>query len=248
MTASSQMITVVIPFYNESLRLAPTVAEICAFCREHPSLIKEVIVVDDGSTDSGRTVESIVRFTAQMPLRIEQYSPNKGKWHAIRWGLNLATTDAVLIMDADGSASIWELDRLFDLQFVLRNQVAVFGSRFMVGSSVLGKTSLRTSVSCVYRVFVLFMYWFATGLRDVDDMQAPWKLIFKSKIQGSLTIDRFAGDVELACRLSCDKLNHPLFFVHHGGSKVRLTTSLRMALDTIIVCLTHKFKLSKATS
>lgn len=238
-----EQITIVIPAYNEFERIPATLAEIRSFIECVPGLIKEVIVVDDGSPDSGKTIEASMYFINKMPLRILQLIENQGKWGAIQYGLEHATTDAILLLDADGSASIHELAKISKLQStVLRKKVALFGSRFMKGAHTYDKSVLRTIVSRGYRTYVLFWYWFATGRKNIDDMQAPFKLLYKSCIKGTLQEKRFAGDVELACILDCTIQNIPLQFVHKDGGSIKVTTMFRMAWSTMVICLRNKFK------
>jgi len=235
-------ISIVLPCFNESERLPTTLAEIASFISEHPTLIHEVIVVDDGSTDNGKTIESAMYYVKTLPLRIEQLIDNEGKWSAIRQGIETASTDAILLLDADGSASINELSNIKSLQNVLTNKIAYFGSRFMKGANTENKSLFRRVISRVYRQYVLFWYWFATGRRNIHDMQCPFKLIYKSKIQGRLYEDRFAGDVELACKLDCRIKNIPINFMHMAGSSIKFTTMFAMAHRTLDICTRYRYK------
>jgi hypothetical protein len=129
---------------------------------------------------------------------------------------------------------------------------AVFGSRFLKGATVEGKSTLRQIISIGYKLYVSFWYFFAKRCTVypfiVSDMQAPFKLFPKTKIDlTKLTVDRFAGDVELALNLQVDVVNHPVQFVHKRGSKLPFSAIFSMALETMQVALRYR-KLNKGNS
>src|SRR5690348_6015494 len=103
-------LSVVVPAYNESDRLPPSLETIFAFLdRHHPG--SEVVVVDDGSTDD--TVAKLrQRFGDRPGLTLLSYSPNRGKGYAVRYGLRHAQGDAILFSDADLSTPIEEVDKM----------------------------------------------------------------------------------------------------------------------------------------
>ena len=237
-------ITVLIPCYNEAQRLPPTLAEIRQFDVLFPGVISEVLIVDDGSKDN--TVERALSFSSKLPIRVERFVENRGKWAAVHHGLSCSRTDAVLMMDADGSASIWELRRMgLLLKDAFKNKSAIFGSRFMKGASIDGKSWARRVVSLGYRQFSRFWFWYATGRKSVDDMQCPWKLIFRSRLCHDVLVDgkgnelwrvdRFAGDIELACCVQSAIWDWPVLFQHKRGSKVPFGAMFSMANETVQV-------------
>jgi hypothetical protein len=114
-------LSIVIPVYNEAL----TLAEILRRVREVP-LDKELIVVDDGSTDGSRR---LLERIAAPDLRVVLHDANRGKGAAIRTGFAHATGDAVVVQDADLEYSPQDLPRLFGL--LERDEAdVVYGSRF----------------------------------------------------------------------------------------------------------------------
>lgn len=224
-----EKITVVLPCYNEARRLPPTLGEIEDFMRTNSHVIEEIIVVDDGSKDA--TVERAMYWSDKLPLRVERFMENQGKWAAIRRGIEMSITDAILLLDADGSAPITVL-RDIPVKQIVEEKGAVFGSRFCEGATCEGKTGIRLVVSQVYRMYARALYTYATGRKDVDDMQAPWKLFHKSTLQFPLTVDRFAGDIELAAAISVPIRTQPLDFLHKRGSKVGVSSVVQMAAET----------------
>jgi glycosyltransferase involved in cell wall biosynthesis len=235
------MISIVVPAYNEQWRIPAMLSEIECFIEKHPGLIFEVIVVDDGSRDA--TVERCMYFSQRLPLRMERLMQNEGKWTAIRHGISVARTDAVLILDADGSASVFELESL-NLDTILRSKIVVWGTRFSKLSTVEGKSILRSIVSHGYKLYVSECYWLARGKWSViQDFQCPWKLIYKSDLGRELVAERFSGDLDLALARSKGTLiNHPVNFVHKAGGSIRLKTVWSMAVETLrVVRFQRKF-------
>ena len=87
-------ISVVVPVYNEKA----TVSEIVRRIRAVP-IAKEIILVDDGSTDGTRDV--LATFEQGEDLRIILHEQNRGKGAALRTGFAQATGDIVIVQDAD---------------------------------------------------------------------------------------------------------------------------------------------------
>lgn len=162
----------IIPAYNEARRLPVMLADIESFHSMYPAVLKEVIVVDDGSGDS--TVESALYYLNRIPLRIERMVVNSGKWAAIRRGIDSSETDYVLLLDADCAVSIFTLLDIKGLKGYMKRKVAFFGTRFDKKSVVEGKSGLRLVVSYGYRLFVMLLYRLRHQWK-VDDMQAPFK-------------------------------------------------------------------------
>jgi glycosyltransferase involved in cell wall biosynthesis len=240
----SEQLTICIGACNEQWRIGQTLRSIERFMKRFPLAIKEVIIVDDGSKDA--TSERILSYWGKIPLQLHILEVNCGKWTALSFAIDCAKTDAVLLMDADGSASVWELSKL-PLMDILESKEMVFGSRFMEGASVEGKSIFRNLMSIIYRLYSHIWFWIGGGGLSVDDFQAPFKLIYKSKLRRSLQKRRFAGDIDLLLALDqrSDVRNHPLEFVHRRGSSIRSASIFQMMIETVKVVLQHRNMYSK---
>ena len=103
--------SIVIPAFNESTRIPATLDSVVGCIRAH-GWDAEVIVVDDGSTDT--TADVVRAFAQKAPeLRLLQNPGNRGKGYSVRAGMLAARGDVVLFTDADLSAPIEEAERLF---------------------------------------------------------------------------------------------------------------------------------------
>ena len=119
-------LTIVIPCYNE----AKTIVDLVKAVRAAPFADKEIIVVDDASTDGTRD-----RLKAEVePLvsRVLYHDVNQGKGAALRTGFAAATGDVVIVQDADREYDPSEYPNLVDP--ILRDEAdVVYGSRFLGG-------------------------------------------------------------------------------------------------------------------
>jgi dolichol-phosphate mannosyltransferase len=89
-------LSVIIPVYNEETTLAEIITRIRA-----TDLAYEIIVVDDGSTDSSPAILSRLQNSSHPPLGLIRHRQNRGKGAAMRTGLEAVTGDLVLVQDAD---------------------------------------------------------------------------------------------------------------------------------------------------
>jgi glycosyltransferase involved in cell wall biosynthesis len=120
-------LSIVIPAYNESARIAQTLQRVLA-CVDRQGWDAEVLVVDDGSED--RTVE-IVRgwMERSTRLRLVRNVGNRGKGYSVRNGLLQAAGEVVMFTDADLSAPMEEAERL--LAAIQEGADVAIGSRWM---------------------------------------------------------------------------------------------------------------------
>jgi dolichyl-phosphate beta-glucosyltransferase len=119
----------VIPAYNEAARLTPTLNVIADLSASHLGEC-QIIVVDDGSTDS--TAEIARGFQAPHCDISVLCLPHRGKGSAIRQGVSVASGEIVILCDADLQDSVREVVRLIA---ALKNGVDIaIGSRWLAPS------------------------------------------------------------------------------------------------------------------
>jgi len=117
-------ISIVIPAFNEAARIGDSIRKIEKFLETLPYQT-DVIVVDDGSTDDTARIVRQLQFPR---LRLIPNATNHGKGYAVKSGVLEATGDYVLFTDADLSAPIEELEKLFSVALGEEADVVV-GSR-----------------------------------------------------------------------------------------------------------------------
>lgn len=91
-------VSVIVPAYNEAENVARTASAIVAVLRQFPDY--ELLFVDDGSSDG--TAEAVASLAEQNPkVKLLSFSRNFGHQYALKAGLDHATGDCVVSMDAD---------------------------------------------------------------------------------------------------------------------------------------------------
>ena len=124
---SQPQVSIVIPAYNESQRIEQTLDRVLACIRDR-QWDAEVLVVDDGSTDT--TPDIVHRYMAEHDrLHLVRNPGNRGKGYSVRNGLLQASGEIVMFTDADLSAPIEEAERLF--QAIRDGADVAIGSRWL---------------------------------------------------------------------------------------------------------------------
>ena len=226
---SQPIVSIIVPAFNEAGRIAESVRKIDAFIRQSP-LRLELIVVDDGSTDD---TANVVRALNVKGLRFIRNTENHGKGYTVRQGVLAARGEYVLFTDADLSAPIEEMDKLF--QVALRDGAdVVIGSRSLDRRCIENHQSrLREFGGIVFNKMVqLFL-----ALR-LQDTQCGFKLFHRERSRRAFerqTTSGFGFDPELLFLAKRDGLTIREVSVrwsHREGSKVKfLRDGIRMFFD-----------------
>ena len=226
----SASLSIVIPAYNEAVRLGSTLEAVVNYLRQNwPAA--EVIVVDDGSVDDTAAIAREI-FNENRSLRtsVISYKSNLGNGRAVRLGLLAARGDVALFSDADLSTPITETPKL--IEPIMNGQFDVtFGSRALDRKLIGVHQPWRREQGG--RVFNLVVR-LATGL-PFWDTQCGFKAFRMSvcrPLVEAATVDRFGFDVELlylAFRAGLRLKEVPVRWDHNEGSKISLLSdSFRM--------------------
>ncbi len=189
-SSRAPLLSVVVPCYNERA----TVAELLRRVREVP-IDKEIVVVDDRSTDGSRDV--VASLAEQWPQIRHVLQPvNEGKGAAIRRGIAEAKGDIVLIQDADLEYDPEDYPRL--IQPILDGHAdVVFGSRF--------DGSPRRVMMYWHRLGNTFLTFLSNAMTNLDltDMETCYK-VFRREVIQSIEIeeDRFGFEPEITAKLA----------------------------------------------
>ncbi|MFZ2886241.1 MAG: dolichyl-phosphate beta-glucosyltransferase [Minisyncoccia bacterium] len=233
--SSRVLLSIVIPAYNESERLAPTLRSVHEFMRDKPYAY-EIIVVDDGSRDETvplvRAEGQAMQNVKLLPLR-----RNMGKGWAVRTGMLMAAGRYRLFMDADGSTDIRHWPRM--LRALEGGADVVIGSRHVTGSNIkVHQTPLREALGFAFRKIVRVV----SGLRIHDTQNgfkaftadAAERIFRRQKVMG------WAFDVEIlsiARRLGYVATEVPITWVDDRRSRMTAAAMPRMLTDLLRIRL-----------
>jgi dolichyl-phosphate beta-glucosyltransferase len=184
-------LTLVIPAFNEELRLPSTLTAIRQF--SDPNIVIEtVIVADDGSTD--KTADIVTQMSVTWPALRPVRLPHRGKGHAVRAGVLAAGhAEFIVIADADLSMPLDELPKF--VRLLLAGSDVVLGSREGDSAHRFNEPLFRHVMGRVFNLLVRLL-----GLTDVRDSQCGFKAFSGQaalRIFAAQTVDGFAFDVEV---------------------------------------------------
>ena len=184
-------LSIIIPCYNE----AETIALIIEAVQKCPYEKKELIIVDDFSTDGSR--EILKKYDGKGADRIFYHEKNQGKGASLRTGIKAATGDIVIIQDADLEYDPKDMPKV--IQPILDGRAdVVYGSRFLGGEAQrvlyfwhrVGNTLLTTFSNMVTNI-------------NLTDMETCYKAFKREVIQGiEIEEDRFGFEPEITAKVA----------------------------------------------
>jgi dolichol-phosphate mannosyltransferase len=176
------LISIVVPVYNEARTVAAVIERLIAIDLPAP---REILVVNDGSTDGTREV--LDRVAERPELRIIHAEKNGGKGSAIRIGFSKATGTVIAIQDADLELDPAQIAELVKPILDGKTRV-VYGSRFLAGRPDAPWLSIFANQVLTGVTNVLF------GGR-LTDMETCYK-IMSAEVAKSLDLESNRFDIE----------------------------------------------------
>ena len=243
-------LSVVIPAYNEAARLTRTLHATAEYM-ERRGAGYEILVVDDGSRDDTLTVaqtaaaEMILQHGGIKPLR---YDINRGKGHAVRYGVLRAEGERILYMDADLATPIEEIEQLEAALDSDKGIEVAIGSRPLRESQLLVRQPWYREIAG--RAFNKAVQLLATP--GIQDTQCGFKLLTRRAgrdIFSRCALDGFSFDVEmlfLARRLGYGIAEIPVRWAHQEGAAAfstpgaHLRAGLKMLRDLSRIRRIHR--------
>lgn len=220
-------VSIIIPAYNEEQRLPITLGETFDYFVKRGEPF-EILVVDDGSRDAtSRLVQEFAETHASQPIcfaiKCLSYGGNRGKGHAVRFGMLRAQGDWRLFCDADLATPVEEYDLILA---EMRDRKAQIG---------IGSRPLRESHLLVHQPW--YREWLGRGfnkavrilaVQGMADTQCGFKIFTAQAAQDVFSrcrLDGFAFDSEalfVAKRLGYTVVEVPIRWSHKAGSKVNM--------------------------
>lgn len=222
-----KLLSIIVPVYNEEKLVSASLPQILDL-----ELNKEVIVIDDGSTD--KTPEILKSLSQKFDFKLIFQKKNQGKGAAIKKGLEYISGDYFIICDADLEYDPQDIINLFKNILELdkdKKKIAVYGSRFLENKKIS---------------FHFLVNYFLTSLNNLlfnsrlTDMETCFKLVPKDALKEiSLSGKRFEFEPELTAQLLKNNytiIEFPIKYIrrsYHEGKKITARDGF-LAISTML--------------
>jgi dolichyl-phosphate beta-glucosyltransferase len=167
-------VSIVIPAYNEEDRLPATLEKIFSWAKSSPLNISEIIVVDDGSTDSTKSIA--LKYSLNFPEMKIINGSHVGAMNALITGFKASMADYIVSIEADCPVPPYEIDRIFSTP---PNFDILTGTRLYKGSTAnIGKPLIRRFLSKTNSIIFNILFTL-----KINDPQIGFKVYKRSSLQ-----------------------------------------------------------------
>jgi glycosyltransferase involved in cell wall biosynthesis len=233
MNPAAPELSIIIPSYNEELRLPATLDRIASYLQTD-GRAAEVLVVDDGSNDRTAAVAEAFRNKIAL-LRVVSNGVNRGKGYSVRHGMQEARGRIALFTDADLSAPIEEAGKLLA---ALETYDVAIGSRAMDRSLIsVHESRFREFAGIIFNKIVRVILWL-----PFVDTQCGFKAFRRERCRilfEQQRIERFGFDPELlylARHHGLRAVEIPVRWGHSPATKVNMwRDSIQMFMDVFTI-------------
>jgi dolichyl-phosphate beta-glucosyltransferase len=192
-------LSIVIPCYNESPKIARDISAAAAFLKGE-TIDGEIIIVDDGSSDGTAEAARKAAPGAGVPARVIANPDHRGKGHAVATGIRASTGRTVMF--ADAGLTVPFDNALPALNLIESGLCSIaHASRFMWQSRIGRPQSIRRRIlSRTIRIMVRILF---PEIRGLSDTQCGFKM-YQGDLARELFAEcrnpRFLFDIEIALR------------------------------------------------
>lgn len=228
-------ISIIIPVYNEEKHIEEVILQV----QKAPiKLEREIIIVDDGSTDKTAKILAAIKLkNLERNIKVISLNKNQGKGNAIRRGLAVASGDIILIQDADLEYFATDYPKLLEPIIKGRADI-VYGSRFKGQIKNMRWQNFLANKILVFTANLLY----GTNISD----EATAYKAFKSKVIKAIPLkcERFEFCPEVTAKIA--KKGYKIYEVPIkyqarsaiGGKKIRLID----AFEAFWTLVKYRFK------
>ncbi|THH17452.1 hypothetical protein EW146_g3358 [Bondarzewia mesenterica] len=241
--AASVELTVVIPAYNETMRLPSMLDSSITYLAAQKKRTYEILIVDDGSSDG--TADKALELAKMYPkseILVVRLEMNLGKGGAVRHGMLHARGERLLMVDADGASRFDDLGLLWEALDSVGGKgtagVAVGSRAHLVKTEAVVKRSLLRN----FLMYGLHTVLRIVGVGHIRDTQCGFKLFTRAAAQQIFPHQHLATwifDVELlllAKQLGIPVEEVPIEWHEVPGSKLNvMKDSLQMLRDLLVL-------------
>jgi glycosyltransferase involved in cell wall biosynthesis len=233
----SSRLSILVPLYNEEEFIAPLLERVLAAPLPE-DMQREIIVVDDGSTDGSGEIADEIAARHPGVIRVAHHERNRGKGAAVRTAIELATGEYTIIQDSD-----LEYDPQ-EYRHILRPLVdgkadVVYGSRFMI----VGERRVLYFWHSIANGFLTGLCNLVADL-NLTDVETCYKA-FRTSFLKSLPLrsDRFGIEIELTIKVAKRRVRiYETSISYHGrtyeeGKKI----GLKDAIAAIFIIFRYAF-------
>lgn len=217
-------LSIIVPVFNEEKTIGEILKKVLSV-KLPTGIQKEIIVVDDGSTDNTRKVLS--------KFKILRHNRNLGKGAAIRTGIKNSSGDFIIIQDADLEYDPKDYIKLLDPILQKKTKV-VFGSRLVnYPLKLLGQDKTVLPLHLIANRFLTALVNILYG-SNLTDMETCYKL-FSKEVLDKINLESNGFEIEPEITIKTLKLGYSIFEVpintkprtYEEGKKIGFSDGLR---------------------
>jgi len=192
-------LSIVVPAYEESKKIARDVQEAAAFLENH-HFAGEIIIVDDGSRDNTAEVARNIAVPTSVELKVISNETHSGKGRAVRSGIENSTGEYVMF--ADSGCCVPYEDTMRGLDLLKRDECDIaHGSRKMRGCHIDRPQSIyRRICSKMFHWFVIHDMKIPAEFTDTQCGFKIYKGDVARHLYGECITDGFTFDIEIIMR------------------------------------------------